>query len=71
MSFIIMWRRLQRRHGLKCVVFYLLNTGIFLSSPAERMDVKSAFFLCAHVDVRTYGLRDGPIPHPGGTTKYV
>jgi len=70
MSFIIMWRRLQRRHGLKFVVFYRLNTGIFLSSPAERMDVRLPF-LCAHVDVRTYGPRDGPIPHPGGTTKYV
>lgn len=66
-----MWRRLQRLHCLKCVIFYLLlNTGIYVSSPTEGMDARLPF-LCAHVVVCTYGPRDGPVPHPGGTTKYV
>jgi hypothetical protein len=66
-----MWCRLQRLHGLKCVVFYHLNTGIFVSSPTEGVDIRVPF-LCAHIVVRTYILtsRRGD-PPSRGTTKYV
>ena len=43
---------------------------MFVSSSAEGMDVRQPF-LSAHVVLRTYGPRDGPIPCTRGTTKYV